>query len=58
MGKVGEEGVRGVEVGVVLDRVDGADEEDEGEGYEGCLADIDADRHDVCRGTSDKPATP
>ena len=50
VGEVGEERVGGVEVGVVLDGVDGAEEEDERERYEGCLSGMDADGHDG-RGT-------
>lgn len=45
MGEVSEEGVGGVEVGIVLDGVDGAEEEDEGEDYEGGLSGMEADRH-------------
>lgn len=45
VGKVRDEGVGGVEVGAVLNGVDGAEEDDEREGYEGGLSGIDADGH-------------
>jgi len=56
MGEVGEDGVGGVEIGVVLDGVDGAEEKDEREDYEGSLSGVDADRHHS-RGTNATTAT-
>ena len=46
VGEVGNEWVGCVEVGVVLDGVDGAEEKHERERYEGCLSGIDTNRHD------------
>lgn len=44
--QVCEEGVRGVEVSVVLDGIDSSEEQDKRKRYKGGLSGIDTDRHD------------